>query len=88
MEAGLLLNPSLESYLVPTAMELLEIEPIILETPEPSGPFGAVGIGESTLNPTAAAIANAVADAVGARTWKIPMTPERVLRAVTEVAIK
>lgn len=82
MEDGLLLNPSLESYLVPTALEMVEIEPIILETPEPSGPFGAVGIGESTLNPTAAAIANAVDDAVGVRTWEIPMTPERILQAM------
>ena len=52
--------------------------------PEFSGPFGAVGIGETTLSPTAAAIANAIADATGARVWEMPMTPERVLAALED----
>lgn len=86
MEDGRLLNPSLEGYIVPTSLEMPEVESIILETPEPSGPLGAVGIGETTLSPTAAAIANAVADATGVRVWNMPLTPERVLNALTDIS--
>jgi len=81
-EEGRLMNASLEGYLVPTIMESPEIVPMLLETPHPDGPFGAIGLGEQTLDPTAAAIANAVADAIGVRLWEIPMTPERVLAAL------
>ena len=54
-------------------------ENIIMEVPEASGPYGAKGIGEITLVPTAPAIANAVYDAVGVRVTKLPITPERIL---------
>ncbi len=50
-----------------------------MEVPEASGPYGAKGIGEITLVPTAPAIANAVYDAVGVRVTKLPITPERIL---------
>lgn len=83
-EEGRLTTPSLESYLLPSTMETPEIESIIVEIPEPTGPAGAVGIGEATLNPTAAAIANAVTDATGVRIWQMPMTPERVLTALRQ----
>ena len=67
-------------YLLPTANDLpLHYENIILEVPEASGPYGAKGIGEITLVPTAPAIANAVFDAVKVRVNKLPITPERVL---------
>jgi xanthine dehydrogenase molybdenum-binding subunit len=49
---------------------------------EPTGPFGAKGIGEAALNPTAAAVANAVYDAIGIRFHEIPITPEKVLAAL------
>jgi CO/xanthine dehydrogenase Mo-binding subunit len=55
-----------------------EIKSIIVEVPEPLGPFGARGIGEASTIPTAAAIANAVYNAVGIRAKELPLTPERV----------
>jgi CO/xanthine dehydrogenase Mo-binding subunit len=61
-----------------------EIIPIIVEHPEPSGPFGAKGIGEPPLVPVAPAIANAVAAARGIRLRTLPLTPERVLTALDE----
>jgi CO/xanthine dehydrogenase Mo-binding subunit len=57
------------------------IETIILEIPAPVGPFGGKGIGEPPVVPGAAAIANAIADAIGVRVYEIPMTPEKVVRA-------
>lgn len=79
-ETGRLTNPTLMDYKVPTALDApLEINPIIVEHPEPSGPFGAKGIGEPGLIGAAASIANAVAKATGKRVHRLPMTPERVL---------
>lgn len=73
---------SLATYLIPTAPDIPEIVPIILEDPEETGPFGAKGIGEMALIPTAPAIANAIYNACGARVYDLPATPERVLRAI------
>lgn len=84
LESGRLLNPSLEGYLIPSIMDTPEIETIVVEVPEPHGPFGAKGVGEATLNPTAAAIANAIADAIGVHLWEMPMTPERILAALKD----
>ena len=56
-----------------------------VETDDPRGPYGAKGLGEMGLVPTAAAIANAVYDATGARIPRIPLVPERVLTAIDEV---
>jgi xanthine dehydrogenase molybdenum-binding subunit len=58
------------------------IETVIIETLDPEGPFGAKGVGEMGGTPTAAAIANAIYDAVGVRLTRLPMTPERVLAAL------
>ena len=58
------------------------IEPIVVEDPEPSGPFGAKGIGEPGIVGVAPAIANAVADATGIRLRDLPMTSERMLYAL------
>lgn len=73
---------SLHSYMIPTAVDMPEIEAIIVESSDPNGPFGAKGIGESSMIPTAAAIADALYDATGIRMNEIPMTPDRVLRAL------
>lgn len=73
---------SLATYLIPTAQDAPEMVPIILEEPEESGPFGAKGVGEMALIPTAPAIANAIYNACGARVYDLPATPERVLRAI------
>jgi CO/xanthine dehydrogenase Mo-binding subunit len=76
-------NPTMMDYRVPGARDVpYAITPIIVEHPEPSGPFGAKAIGEPPLVGVAPAIANAVADAVGVRLRDLPMTPERVLRAL------
>lgn len=81
---GRILNPSLLDYRVPTALDMPHIEAVIVETGDPEGPFGAKGVGEMGGTPTAAAIANAVYDAVGVRLNQLPMTGERVLAAIEE----
>jgi CO/xanthine dehydrogenase Mo-binding subunit len=71
---------SFTEYLLPTSKDLpVHFENIILEIPEASGPFGAKGIGEIPLVPTAPAVANAVNNAIGIRIKKLPITPERLL---------
>jgi xanthine dehydrogenase molybdenum-binding subunit len=62
--------------------EMDKIEVRFVETYEPTGPFGAKGIGEAALNPVAAALANAIYDAIGIRFKKIPIKPEQVLEAL------
>jgi xanthine dehydrogenase molybdenum-binding subunit len=56
---------------------------IIIETNDPEGPFGAKGVGELTLNPTAAAISNAIYNAIGARFKALPIVPEEILEALS-----
>ena len=58
--------------------------PGIVERPEPTGPFGAKGIGEPSLLPTAPAIVNAIQNAVGVRIRDLPATPEKILKALQE----
>jgi len=78
LDQGYLQSQSLATFQIPTAADIPEIVPIVVEVPEPTGPYGAKGLGEPTLTPVAPAIANAVADAVGIRTFQIPMTSERI----------
>jgi CO/xanthine dehydrogenase Mo-binding subunit len=78
------LTPSLAEYLIPTASDVPEIVPIIVEVADPDGPYGARGLGEQTLSPTAPAIANAIADATGVRVLSIPITSERLLAALAD----
>lgn len=73
---------SFHKYYLPTMLETPEIDVILVETNEPSGPFGAKGVGECGLVPTAAAIANAVFHATGIRFHEIPITEERMLEAL------
>lgn len=84
VEQGKILNPNFQEYLIPTAMDIPEITTIIVEDPEPSGPYGAKGIGEPVLIPTAPAILNAVAKATGCHFFEIPLTAERVWAAMKE----
>lgn len=80
---GRLANPSLADYKLPGTLDVPPvIEPIIIEDPDPTGPFGAKGVGEISLVGVAPAIANAVAQAVGVRLRRLPMTPERVSDAI------
>ena len=75
---------SLREIGVLRARDMPKTEVILVEEPEPEGPFGAKGVGEMGGTPTAAAIANAIYDAVGVRMTQLPMTPERVLAALDE----
>ena len=76
---GRILTKNLATYLMPTALDVPEIHPYIVEELEQTGPFGAKGVGEPTLIPTAAAITNAVYNAIGVRFTELPITPEKVL---------
>ncbi len=73
---------SFVNYLIPTSKDIPEIIPIIVEEGEPTGPFGAKGVGEPALIPSAPAILNAIADAIGERIYHLPATLERVLEAL------
>lgn len=84
LDRGRLLNPNFTDYKVLTTMDIPEVVPIFVETNDPAGPFGAKGMGEMTMVPTPAAIANAVYHATGIRIRSLPITPEKVLRALKE----
>ena len=79
---GMLMNPGLLEYRSPSSVESPEIEPIIVESVDPEGPFGAKESSEGSLAATIPAIANAIYDAVGVRLHESPFTPERVLAAL------
>ncbi|MEM4280564.1 MAG: xanthine dehydrogenase family protein molybdopterin-binding subunit [Candidatus Caldarchaeum sp.] len=82
LERGRVINASLADYLLPTASELPVVKAVFIEKPDPAGPFGAKGIGETGCVPTAAAIANAVYDAVGKRIKSLPIKPGKLVSAV------
>ncbi len=75
-------TPSMLDYKSPTTLETPEIHTILVETDDPEGPFGAKEAGQGPLLPVIPAIANAVYDAVGVRIDEIPITPEKILRAL------
>ena len=79
---GKVLNPQFLDYKLLTARDMPEVVVIPIETLDAAGPFGAKGIGEAGTIPISAAVANAVRDAVGVRLMELPMTPERVYRAL------
>ncbi|OSP54411.1 xanthine dehydrogenase family protein molybdopterin-binding subunit [Pseudoruegeria sp. SK021] len=80
---GHLLNPGFLDYRVPVASDLPPIEAVILEIPNPGHPYGVRGVGETPIVPPLAAIANAVSRAAGVRLTALPMSPPRVLKALT-----
>ena len=73
---------NLHDYLIPTFGDVPPIESLIIEVPDPEGPFGAKGLGEHVLIPTAPAILNAIRHATGAEITRIPALPHRVLEAL------
>ena len=83
-EDGKVRNPSFLDYHLVTSLDMPEVIPIVVECAEPEGPYGAKGLGEPGLAPTPAAIGNAVADAIGSRVRELPLTPERVFRALED----
>lgn len=84
LKEGKTLTPSFNKFLIPTAMDAPEIISYIVEDPDPKGPFNAKGLGEGPIIPTAAAIVNAVYDAIGVRITSLPITPEKILAALAE----
>ncbi|MEK7312562.1 MAG: xanthine dehydrogenase family protein molybdopterin-binding subunit, partial [Chloroflexota bacterium] len=83
---GQLLTGSWMDYAVPNIIQTPAMEAVIVEVPSEHGPFGARGVGEAPVVPTAAAIANAIADATGIRLRDLPMTAPRVLEALKHVS--
>ena len=81
-ETGAVRNPSFASYLMPLAIDLPELENVLINVPAPDGPFGARAVAEPPGFGPPAAIANAVYDAVGVRVKELPLSGERVLAAL------
>jgi len=79
---GRVLNPSFSKYRIPRSTDKVDIASIFVETKDPQGPFGAKGMGEASLLPTAAALANAIHDAVGVQIKELPITPAKILAAL------
>ena len=78
--------PSMLEYKSPTTLEMCEVTSYIVEHPDPNGPFGAKEVGQGPLLPVMPAVANAVYDAVGVRIDEVPITPEKVLKALRRKA--
>jgi CO/xanthine dehydrogenase Mo-binding subunit len=81
-EDGRVLNPTFKDYKLLPVTDLPTIETFLATTREPTGPFGAKGIGEGCLNPVAPAVYNAVANAIGVRIFDMPLTAEKILHAL------
>ena len=79
---GRLENPNFLDYRIPLASDLPMIDTVIVEVPNPNHPYGVRGIGETSIIPVMAAVANAIADAVGVRMTDLPMSPPKVLKAI------
>jgi 4-hydroxybenzoyl-CoA reductase alpha subunit len=79
---GKVLNPNFVDYKIVTALEMPRPKIVLLESPDPNGPFGAKGVAEAALVPTAPAISNAIYDAVGIQIKELPITPEKILNAL------
>jgi 4-hydroxybenzoyl-CoA reductase alpha subunit len=76
--------PSLLEYKSPTTMEMCDVKTYLVEDPDPNGPYGAKEVGQGPLLPVPPAVANAVYNAVGVRIDEVPITPEKVLRALKD----
>jgi CO/xanthine dehydrogenase Mo-binding subunit len=79
---GLLKNPNLLDYKIPTSLDMPEIEQYIIESAEKTGPFGAKEAGQGPLLPVIPAFNNALYDAIGIRFDEVPVTPDKILRAL------
>jgi len=85
-DTGIVVNDNLENYKVPTALDIPKIVLEMVDRPDPkANNLGAKGVGEPPIIPTAAAIANAVTNALGVRIYELPITRERVLKALEKV---
>jgi len=87
-DKGRILNANLGEYKIATALDMPNVDTIIVESNEPNGPFGAKEVGEGAIMPTIPAILNALYDAIGAKVQELPLTPERVFKAIQELESK
>ena len=85
-DEGRPVNPNFSDYRIPSMRDMPPLKYAFAESYEPTGPFGAKGLGELNMDPTAAVISNAIFDAVGVRIKTLPITPEKVLRALRDKA--
>ncbi len=83
-EDGRLQNPGFLDYRIPVASDLPKIDTVILEIPNPGHPYGVRGVGETPIVPPLAAISNAMSRAIGKRLYSLPMSPPRILKALSE----
>jgi xanthine dehydrogenase molybdenum-binding subunit len=81
---GKILNSTPTDYKMLTSADMPELKTFFADTVEPTGPFGAKGVGEAAFNPVASAVANAIYNATGIRFRELPITPEKILRAIKE----
>ena len=82
LEKGITRTPSFSEFLIPTSLDAPDVKTILLESGDGVGPFGAKGIGEPSCVSVAPALANAVCDAVGFRIFDLPLTPEKIVKAL------
>ena len=85
LDKGVTLTPSLSEFLIPTSLDAPDVRTIVLESGDGVGPFGAKGIGEPSCCSIAPAIANAVSEAIGIRVFDLPVTPEKVVKALKNI---
>jgi len=84
LHGGKVQNTNFSDYKIPTMLDTCQVETYFIESLDEHGPFGAKGVGEPAMIPSAAAIANAIYDAVGIWVTELPITPEKVLKAINE----
>jgi 4-hydroxybenzoyl-CoA reductase subunit alpha len=87
-DKGRVINDDLAEYKIPRALDMPAIDPVIVESNEPNGPFGAKEVGEGAIMPAIPAILNGVYDAIGVRIFELPLKPERVYMAIKEYKMK
>jgi CO/xanthine dehydrogenase Mo-binding subunit len=83
---GHTVNPNFREYKILSSLDMPKVDVIIADTYEPTGPFGAKGVGEGATNPVASAIYNAVFNAIGVRIFTMPITPEKILEGLKKVS--
>ncbi|MDQ2080833.1 molybdopterin-dependent oxidoreductase [Xanthobacteraceae bacterium Astr-EGSB] len=82
LDGGHTTTPGFAKYILPTALDVPQVNSVIIEDPDPIGPLGVKGIGEPAMVPTIPAVMNAIYDAVGVRITSLPATPEKILEAL------
>ena len=84
LDKGRMKNNVFSKYLIPTSMDMVDIDITLVEDPETTAPYGAKGVGEPVTIPVAPAILNAIYDAIGVRIMNLPATPERIIKTMED----